>query len=183
MAQDATGGIWLTGYTFSKNFPTTRGAFQTSLGGDVGGFVLRFDPSRPRDQVITYSSYFGWSRAEVIYGVAPLPGGKVALAGYTMSPDYPLIVASWDVVPKIRLTEAFIAVLDPSIPGSDALTYSALFGGALIDAATTMVVDPIGNLYITGITTSSYLPVTDGSYKPTPAGTTSSFVMKVNPAP
>src|SRR5262249_36239243 len=38
---DAAGNAYITGYSFSSNFPTTRGAFQTTFGGVVDAFVAK----------------------------------------------------------------------------------------------------------------------------------------------
>ena len=39
---DGTGNAYVTGETTSSNFPTTPGAFQTSYGGNIDGFVTKF---------------------------------------------------------------------------------------------------------------------------------------------
>jgi hypothetical protein len=38
---DLGGGVYLTGYTWSANFPTSSGAYQTSLGGLSDTFVTK----------------------------------------------------------------------------------------------------------------------------------------------
>jgi len=48
MALDTSGNIYLTGATFSSNFPVTAGAFQTNCGADCGGalphaFITKID--------------------------------------------------------------------------------------------------------------------------------------------
>ncbi len=43
-AVDGTGNVYLTGVTFSTNFPTTPGAFQGAFGSDRDAFVSKLNP-------------------------------------------------------------------------------------------------------------------------------------------
>src|SRR5262249_27753766 len=45
IAVDPAGNPYVTGFTDSTNFPTTAGAFQTSLGGSSDAFVAKFSGS------------------------------------------------------------------------------------------------------------------------------------------
>jgi hypothetical protein len=44
MAVDPSGNVYLAGYTYASDFPTTPGSFQTS-STTGGGFLLKLDPS------------------------------------------------------------------------------------------------------------------------------------------
>ncbi len=75
----------------------------------------------------------------------------------------------------------FVTKLDPS--GN--IVYSTYFGGSGTDTASAMAVDPSGNVYVTGTSSSQDFPTTAGAYSPslpaTPAGESpsSSFVFKL----
>jgi len=69
--------------------------------------------------------------------------------------------------------DVFVAKLDPA--GN--LIYSTFFGGSLDDIAKAMTVDAAGNVYVTGMTTSTDFPTTSGAY----ASSGSGFVLKLNP--
>jgi len=61
IAVDADGNAYVTGGTYSTNFPTTSGAFQTTYAGDDGtskgdAFVTKLDPSGSR---LVYSTFLG----------------------------------------------------------------------------------------------------------------------------
>ena len=51
---DSTDNAYVTGYTYSTNFPTTPGAFQTTLGGPTGVFVTKINPTASEKVYSTY---------------------------------------------------------------------------------------------------------------------------------
>jgi hypothetical protein len=184
MLMDQSGGIWLTGYTTSADFPVTSGAYQPKFGGGIANaFLARLDPSLPAGRALTYSTYFGGSGTEVAYGLA-LVGGKVALAGYTESDNLPVKGALLAGQARDVGADAFVALLDPSIAGPNALVYSTYFGGnSATDVASRIAVSPTGSIFVSGYTGSSDLPVTDGSSRGTPSGSTTGFLLRLDPLP
>ena len=69
IAVDASGDAYVTGYTYSTNFPTTAGAFQTTLRGGSNAFVAKLNPAASGTPSLLYSTYLGGSR---------LDGGEVS---------------------------------------------------------------------------------------------------------
>ncbi|MCS6953262.1 MAG: SBBP repeat-containing protein [Bryobacterales bacterium] len=182
LARDTRGGFWLTGYTLSDDFPLAGPSLQRALGGNADVFVARLDPSRPASEFFTYSTYLGGASADVAYALARLDDGRVALAGYTTSSDFPLRDAAPANTVRFPGADAFMAVLDPAAPEPHGLTWSALLAGAGTETATGLVSAPGASFYVTGYTTSRNLPVTDGSTKPTPPGAAAGFLAQVGPA-
>lgn len=181
MQRDAAGGLWITGYTSSPDLPVTPGAFQGAFaGGATDAFVLRFDPNAPPSEAITYLTYLGGSGADVLYDVLPLSGGKVALAGYTLSPDWPLAEAPVIGQTLKAASDAVIALLDTAQPGAEALIFSTYFGGKLNDVASRLAPGRQGAVFVTGYTASPDLPVTDGSTKSSPGGSSAGFLLQIN---
>jgi hypothetical protein len=181
MKIEPSGGIWLAGYTLSPDFPVTPGAFRLAYsGGSTDAFLTRLDLSRPHDQAITYSTFFGGAGADIAYDLSLLGGGKVALAGYTLSNDLPVLSAPSSGLSRKFMADAFVAVLDTTRSGADALSFSTYFGGVNNDVATNLLTDPAGNFYVIGYTLSKDLPVTDGSQKPSQLGGTSGFLLRVD---
>jgi hypothetical protein len=45
VAVDDAGNVVVAGHTYSRRFPTTKGAFDTTHGGRSDAFVAMFDPT------------------------------------------------------------------------------------------------------------------------------------------
>jgi hypothetical protein len=183
MRLDQSGGVWLTGYTTSEDFPVTSGAYQTKFGGGIANaFLARLDPSRPAAQALTYSTYLGGSGTDVAYGLALFEGGQVALAGYTESDDFPVKGALSTGQARVVGADAFVTVLDPAVAGTGALLYSTYFGGSsATDVASRIALSPTGSIFVSGYTGSVDLPITDGSSRTTPSGSTTGFLLRLDP--
>ncbi|HEX7897447.1 MAG TPA: SBBP repeat-containing protein [Planctomycetota bacterium] len=111
---DAAGSAYVTGYTYSINFPV-QGAFQPNLAGNSDAFITKLDVTGAS---LDWSSYLGGSDYEVAYGLALGTGAKVLLVGYTYSRDFPLLNPQDN---SLDGNEFFIARIDnsnPSVPTS-----------------------------------------------------------------
>jgi len=184
MHLDSAGGIWLTGYTLSPDFPVTANAYQPTFAGvSTDVFLARLDPALPAAQALTYSTFFGGSATDIGYGIELLGGGRVAFVGYTLSNDLPLAGALAAGQTIGLAADAFVAVLDPAVPGAGGLVYSTFFGGSANDVAARIKLAGTGSLLVAGYSGSPELPVTDGSQRPSPGGSTSGFILRLDPLP
>jgi hypothetical protein len=84
IAADGAGGAWVTGETFSSNFPTP-GGFDTTLTGTYDGFVAHVNA----DGALTFGSYLGGVDRDHGRDLAPDGAGGVWVTGFTSSPDFP----------------------------------------------------------------------------------------------
>jgi hypothetical protein len=83
---DPSGSAYVTGHTGSGDFPTTPGAYDTTLGGpDHDAFLVRLDPP---GSVVLYGSYLGGTLSEESAGI-DRNGTSVFIAGGTSSLDFP----------------------------------------------------------------------------------------------
>jgi len=96
IAVDKMGAAYVTGSTFSPNFPTTTGAFAPSLGTDFGvhyhAFVTKLSPDGAN---LVYSTYLGGSDAATTtggndsgQGIAVDDAGVAYVAGRTSAADF-----------------------------------------------------------------------------------------------
>jgi Beta-propeller repeat len=178
IAVDADGNAYVTGMTFSPDFPTTAGAFQTSFGdGSFHAFVTKLNPT---GSALVYSTYLGGSGAEAGYGIAVDPAGNAFVTGNTNSSNFPTTTTAAQTTYGGGLCcDAFVTQLDAA---GSALVYSTYLGGSGDDEGNAIAVDPAGNAYVTGLTSSTDFPTTAGAFQTTLAGGFDAFVTKLNPA-
>ncbi|MGD0921747.1 MAG: SBBP repeat-containing protein, partial [Terriglobia bacterium] len=148
---DSSGNAYVTGYTFSSDFPT-QNPYQGSTTGPPDAFVAELNPD---GSALVFSTYLGGSGDDRGLGIALDTSGGVYITGYTYSTtDFPTTVAAFQSVNRGD-RDAFISKLSPA--GSN-LVYSTLLGGAGADQANGIAVDSSGNAFVTGFTQSSDFP-------------------------
>jgi hypothetical protein len=82
IASDASGSIYIAGYTLSSDFPVTSNAAQTQYQNGVEAFVVELKPSVAGMGALQYGSYFGAGGIHVITGLVVAANG-IYLTGYT----------------------------------------------------------------------------------------------------
>jgi hypothetical protein len=172
IAVDSTGAAYVTGSTYSTDFPT-QSALQNSKGGEYDAFVTKVNPA---GTALVYSTYLGGTAEDKGAGIAVDSAGAAYVAGHTYSTNFPLVSAYQT---SFNLEEAFVAKLSPS---GASLTYSTFLGGSGADEAFGIAVDSAGSAYVAGRTFSLNFPTTSGAYKSTTTGNTDVFVTKFTPA-
>ena len=155
IAVDNAGNAYVTGSTSSTNFPTSVGAFQTTILGGSAAFVTKLNPTGTS---LIYSTYLGGSRYDTGYGVAVDASGNAYVTGLTSSTNFPTTVGAFQTTTGGG-GDAFVAKLNPT---GAALIYSTYLGGSTTDYGTRIAVDASGNAYVTGYTESGNFPTTVG---------------------
>jgi hypothetical protein len=88
IALDASGSVYVVGYTYSTDFPVTTGALQTALGGACDAFLFKLSPT---GDTLLYATYLGGSGTDTASGIAIDPSGNVYFGGWTLSPNFPVV--------------------------------------------------------------------------------------------
>jgi hypothetical protein len=153
---------------------------------DVGPY----DRSQPLtvDPVVVYSSYLGGGMADVVTAVKVDSAGMVYVYGYTNNSDLVATSGAY-LTANAGQRDLFLAKFDPTQSGSNSLIYFTYIGGTGMETATGMALDSAGNVYLTGSTTSTTLPMVGSPFQnalvttATAAGTvgTDAFVVKLSP--
>lgn len=98
VALDANGDVYVTGDTASADFPTTSGAFQSTLAGSEDLFVARLRLAGQGVQDLVYGTLFGGANGDVGTAIAVSEAGKVHVTGFTHSSDLPTTPGAFDTV-------------------------------------------------------------------------------------
>jgi hypothetical protein len=93
IAIDPLGGVYVTGFTFSPDFPATSGAFDNSQNGNSDAFVVRLNAS---GSVLNYATFLGGDKNDYGFGIALDSNAKVYVAGIAWSPTFPVTPGAFD---------------------------------------------------------------------------------------
>lgn len=175
IAVNSTGNAYVTGVTYTgEPFPTTPGVFQPQSGGFEDAFVTEISAD---GSSLVYSTYLGGQNGEMGEAIAVDSGGNVSVTGETSSFDFPTQGA---VQPTYAGDgDAFLSILNSS--GSQ-LLFSTFLGGTYTEYAEGVAVDPIGNTYFVGGSTSSDFPIVN-ALQPALPGLGAAVILKVTNQP
>jgi hypothetical protein len=164
IAVDGSGNAYVTGYTYSPNFPVVVGPDLTFNGGALDAFVAKV---KADGSALVYCGYIGGDASDRGYGndgghaIAVDGSGNAYVVGQTDSSEATFPVTVGPDLTYNGLDDAFVAKVNAA---GTALVYCGYFGGEYNDHGYAIAVDGSGNAYITGQTdsTEATLPVTVG---------------------
>jgi hypothetical protein len=176
IAVDQSGNTYIMGGTWSSDFPTIAGAVDTVINGGDDVFASKLNSS---GSALVYSTYLGGSGSDYGDGIALDTAGNAYITGYTESANFPTTAGAYDTT--FNGDDVFVSKLNTS---GSMLVYSTYLGGSDFDWGCGIVVDTVGNAYITGYTRSSDFPTTTGAFDNTFNGEFNAdwdgFVSKLN---
>jgi len=159
VALDSANNVYVAGKTASRDFPTTGSSYQKDYaGGDNDIFVAKFLPGKAD---VAYVTYIGSPGSDEGFGLAVDAAGNAYVTGDTDSDRYPIT----NDATQIRRNGNREALLSKLNPQGNALIFSTYLGGTQNDIGYGVAVDPSGNAYVTGITSSTDFPVTQGAFQ------------------
>jgi uncharacterized protein (TIGR03437 family) len=166
---DGAGNAYIAGYTNSKDFPVTSGAYGTVCGPNGGtcaaAHVTKLNPSA---SAILWSTYVGGSRSDgsdALFFTGPIQldgSGNVYIMGQA-GPGFPLLNP---VEPAVRggSMEVLVAELDPT--GANLLFSTRIGSGGLNTSNPAgLAVNSAGNIYLAGNTNGPNLITTPGAFQ------------------
>jgi uncharacterized glyoxalase superfamily protein PhnB len=177
IAVDSGANAYITGLTYSQDFPTTPGALQSAYGGAGDAFVVKVSTNTSGANGLLYSTYLGGSGLDRGNGIAFDSTGAAYVTGVTNSAAFGFVPAGFQ--PTFHGEgDAFVAKLTTT----GALSYFTYLGGTKADQGTGIAVDSLNNAYVTGTTVSTDFPTSGAIFQPAYGGGNSdSFVSKLDP--
>jgi hypothetical protein len=193
LALDASGNVYVTGSTYSTDFPTTTGALKEAKPTCVfNAFVSKIDST---GSSLVYSTYLGANGTpdgggDAGTAIAVDASGSAYVAGVAYTNDFPTVNA-FQTVNKGFANHSVNSFISKLSPAGDALIYSTYLGGTttpgLWDQIVDIAVDGAGNAYVVGSAASADFPVVNPIQAVNRATQGSSgshqnaFVTKLNP--
>jgi uncharacterized protein (TIGR03437 family) len=160
IAADRDGNVYVTGFTYSTDFPVTAGALQRKLAGQYNPFVAKIGADGSK---LLYSTFLGGSGGDSANAIAIDASGNAYVTGYAGSSDFPVTQGAFQTslshgcVTSKTEGDAFVAKIDPQ---GGALLFSTYLGGTCADQGLGVAVDNAGSVYVAGVTSSPDFPVT-----------------------
>jgi len=175
LALDSDGNIYVTGLTYSSNFPTTPNAYMRSWGGgSTDGFVFKLNASGDR---LIFSTYIGGLGYEWVYGIDVDSRGCAYITGHTTSQNFPTTSGAYSTTHNGGWTDSFVVKLNRT---GGALVFSTFLGGSGGDNGWGIAVSPSFYVFVSGTTYSSNFPTTSGAFDRTLGGNRDAYVAKLN---
>ncbi len=173
IAVDTFGNAYITGYTQSSDFPT-QSAYDATANGNWDCFVTKLSPS---GNALAFSTYIGGSDRDRGNAIELDSANNIYVCGFMRSGNFPFVSAfdstynfGWD---------AFVLKMSSS---GATLIYNTCLGGGGDDYAYDLVVDSLGNVFLTGLTGSSTLPMQSAFQATFGGGANDAFVTKFSQA-
>jgi Beta-propeller repeat/Putative binding domain, N-terminal len=152
------GDVYVTGYSWSVDFPVTAGAYRGTTDHSCDTFVARIGG----DGALKFSTMLGgpqsWGDGCGGRGIVVDPQGRAVVSGATASPSFTPTMADSTGPRQPNLDQPDAVVARFSADGAR-LEWSRLLAGSGFDYAAGIARDQYGNFYVTGRTTSDDFPV------------------------
>lgn len=166
------GTVYVTGHTYSADFPGTAGGAQAALAGDSDAFVARFDAQLG---TLLQATYLGGSEHDLGLAIAVHPSGHVYVLGNTgYTGAFPGVGGgAQPLFGGGVANDAFISRLSADLTVLEQSTY---LGGSEAEDGHDITVHSNGDVCVVGNTYSDDFPVTGGSAQGTHGGIRDAFV-------
>ncbi len=164
IASDASGNVFIDGWTYSNDFPVSGGYQMTCascgsgsmFGGQPDAFLVKLNSAGARQ----WATFYGGTSTEYAYGLASDVSGNVFFTGSAYSADFPVVSGQQMTCAScgVGYLDAFLVKFN----GAGARQWATFYGGAKDEEGMGVGADAGGNVSFTGYTYSSDFPVASG---------------------
>ncbi|WP_309495554.1 SBBP repeat-containing protein [Mechercharimyces sp. CAU 1602] len=169
----SSGNAYVIGTTSSADFPVTSGAFQTTFGGSNDAFVTKMNTT---GTALVYSTYLGGNNIDLGGEIDVDVDERAYVTGRTSSTNFPTTANSFQPT-FAGVQDVFVSKFNTS---GSALVYSTFIGGRGGESGFGISVDPFGNAWVTGSTSSTNFPLTPDAFNPDFSFFIDSFVSQLS---
>ncbi|MEM6800224.1 MAG: T9SS type A sorting domain-containing protein [Bacteroidota bacterium] len=173
---------YITGYTYSTDYPTTTGSYNPSYSGNGDAMITRLSADGTS---LVFSTLYGGINYDISNSISLGAADEIYICGNTASINLPLSVQNvqdtLNYASGLTIEDAFVARF--SADGSS-LEYASYLGGTNSDGAYGMDISPAGEMYITGTTYSEDFPTSIAAMQNASSpnlGSGDVFVAKIDP--
>jgi hypothetical protein len=170
---DSAGDAYVTGQTYSSDFPTTANAYQSTLEGDSAAYITELNPT---GTALVYSTYFGGNNDTSGNYIAADSAGNIYIACVTDATNMPTANALQGYAGG---NDTYIAELNLS---TGTLVNATYLGGSQDEGYfDPIAIDSSGRIIVAGYTDSPDFP-TQNAFQPVyGGGDEDAFVASISP--
>lgn len=175
MGQNAAGDIYLVGYTWNGTFPVSSNAYGTSFAGGLSDqFIARFsaDLTTLKSSTLIGGSGLDATTASVAFDA----DNNVYVASTVGSSNFPTTAGGFDQSYNGGSSDVAVVKMPADL---STLLASTFIGTTGTDTATTIAVAASGEVYASGYTSATGIPVTVGAYDETYNGGADVFIVRM----
>lgn len=177
-AADGKGNVWVGGWTFATDFPSTLGPAPDPAHYPYA-FLTGFDAAGRLLGSMTFSG--AYNDISLVTAIALDGSGNIVAAGSTaggLAPTAGVVQPNYAGGPA----DGFVMRINPSGTAANYITALTYLGGSGLDEVSGLALDGSGNVYVTGTTNSKNFPGTSGGMQASLTGISGGFVAKLNAA-
>lgn len=171
---DEDQSIYVAGGTGSTDYPTTPGAYDSTIGGNWDAFVTKLASS---GTALVYSTFVGGSGDEDNLGFIIDQFSNAYIAGRTNSCNFPTSINAFDTTCDNMNGDAYVFKLNST---GTTMAYGTYFGGNQRDNISGITVDDNGYAYILGATQGDIMTTVGALYETYRGGQADHFIAKIN---
>ena len=167
---DMSGNLYFTGRTKSTSGIASIGAYQTNLGGNGDGYIVKLNSAG----ILQWGTYYGGPGDEHSNDIEIDNSGNILITGATISSTNISTIGAHQTIYGGNI-DAFIVKFN----SSGTLQWGTYYGGAGDDQGSCIAVDALGNVLVSGYTSSLSGIAVQGAHQTILGGNDDAFIVKL----